>query len=182
MAYNIKKLLKERELNYIKTTEQIVSGFIQPLKSAIEDVIYDGDDIEMAIKNVRPILQNLKYVSISLTTANYSLGDMIPVTDDESGAVSKTIEITDENFWTLADNIDINVPVSVLETQDETVISDFLYDVYENDGPVPLNDENNPQDIMDYDDIEEEASTYVNEMDAAKKSVYNLYKTSGSSH
>jgi hypothetical protein len=188
MTYNIKKLLQEREKGYIQKTEEILLGFFQPLKGAIEDVIYYGEDVNMVIKGLKPISQNLNYISISLNVANYNVGDLIPVRDEEdSDTYQRTVEITEKNFWKFADLINLNVPISILETKDEEVIREFIGEIYKNEIPVP-EDEDAPEVIKNILESAKNSSSDSEdatnlEMDDAQKSVYELYSSSkGSSH
>jgi hypothetical protein len=191
MSYDIKKLLKEREKNYIKKSEEIIMGFLQPLKKAIENVIYDGEDIQLVIKGVEPITKNLDYISLTLATASYSIGDIVPVRDDpESDSFQRTVEIDEENFWSFSDTLNINAPIVILETKDEDTITEFLREIYHNDVPIP-DDEETPQTVEDllklsknkektkseFEDFDE----YKN-MDDAQRKIFELYNSNNSEH
>lgn len=193
MAYDIKRILKERESNYIKKTEEVLLGFFRPLKNAIQDVIYNGEDVQLVIKGLKPLTHNLDYVTITLSVAAYDIGDVIPVRDDpDSDSYQRTVEITEENFWSFADIISINFPISILETKDDDTIKEFVGEVYENDIPIPEDEGETAQTIEDllegkpvkkrqeseFDEFDE-----YEQMDEAQRVVFDLYNTSkGTSH
>lgn len=193
MSYDIKKILKEREENYIKKTEEILMGFFQPLKKALEDVIYGGEKITIVIKGLRPITQNLNYISLSISAANYEIGDLVPVEkESEDNLFGDTEQITEENFWKFADTINLNIPISVLETKDETTMIEFLEEVYDHEIPIPDDDGESAETIEDLlkgktAKKRSEEKDFINfdensELDDAQRTVFDLYNSKGRYH
>jgi len=139
---NLKKLFKKREQHYLATTQEILEVFLPPLSDAIKDVIYDGKPINILVKGVYPVIDNLNYISIIAKVSDFSIGDIISVIDDSNTEnvaenvaedVTEDIEITKNNYWKWASTITLNMPISVLETQDENAMMEFLNEVYDED-------------------------------------------------
>ena len=155
----IKEILKIREKNYLYCTQKILEKFLPQLKESIEEVVYENEEIDFLVKNVYPITENLNYISIISLIATYSMGDIVPVQLEEGG--TKPIEVTEENYWNLADSLVINIPITVLESQDKDIIIEFLQEIYDEGNVVddmhPDNDDksaNTKPDSSDFDSSE----------------------------
>lgn len=124
----IKEILKIREKNYLDCTQKILEKFIPQLIESVQEVVFDNEEIDFLVKNIYPITENLNYVSIVSSVATFSVGDIVPLQLEEGG--SKPVEVTEENYWNLADSIVINIPITVLESESAATIKEFLREIY----------------------------------------------------
>ena len=167
---NLKEMLKEREKAYMEATGEMVAHFFLPLKQAVEEHIYNGNETKLVIQNLVPVPINLNYVSLILRAASYKVGDNISIHGDES---KKTLEVTGENFWEFADTITMNVPITVLESADEATIYAYLEQMEIGDDT----DDEEMQIPVDLDDADGDELG----LDDAQKSLLSLYNSKSDS-
>jgi len=185
---NLKDLLKDREKNYLESTQKILEIFLPQLNESIQEVIYDGEPINILVKGIYPIVDNLQYVSIIVKVSQLDIGDTVDLVDDDGQ--KKELKITKDNYWSVADLITLNAPISVLETQDSSVISKFMREEYEENPE--LNDMVENENFLSDTESSDENNTQENiiddfdksQLDNTQQKLLGLYnnKQSGNKH
>lgn len=181
---DLKELLREREKSYLEYTQKILEVFLPQLNESIQTVIYENNPVDILIKGVYPITDNLNYVSIVAKVSEMSIGDTVPIIDENSNS-SKQIKITKDNYWALADTLTLKAPISVLETQDTSVIAEFVSEVYENEMDLPVQEDlygNNLDDLTDVSDDSGNGDFDDSGLDKAQQELLDLYNNNGSKH
>lgn len=126
----VMELLKSREKNYIKTTEDAMRLFIMELKEALEEEFYGGKTVELFLTDLNIIPQNFRFVKIEGKLNTLSIGDKIDTGDGE-------IELTLENFWDFSKNFSLIIPISLLDEAEVEPIQEYLREVKNNADKIP---------------------------------------------
>jgi len=123
-------ILKSRERNFTKLTEQALRIFIVELRDAVSKELYNNEPIELFLFDVSILPQNFRFARVEGKINTYDIGDKI---ETENG----DIEITLENFWDFSKTFSIIAPMSLLDEPDVDMLCEYLRQVKDNSDKIP---------------------------------------------
>lgn len=132
MKNNVLETIKEREKMYATLTEKAIKIFINELRDAMQQALFDGNTTELFINNVGILPQNFRFCRVEGKISPHDLGDKIEL---ETGEI---VEIGLENFWDYSELFTVIVPFSLLDEPDVEQLIEYFQKVKENDGEIPM--------------------------------------------
>lgn len=130
-SYSIAEVLRSREDISAKLTQKILKHFINEIKEAIQQELYD-EPIDLFLFNIQFLPENTNFVCIEGKVSTFNLGDDTP-------DYSEDPHITEENYWKYGEYLNIIIPLELIEKPDVNEMTNYIKQLGNNNSLIPPN-------------------------------------------